>query len=132
MSCLVSSSVFSPMKNSQSFGRLWRTKDGNLVLNLMLPPVSIYGSRLLLLLNFTSSFMARCSAISQLSINLILLSNFLMSNYCSLHSAAVPEKSEGYVQVFLDGGLNQQRMGVCIAFPLLIVPLMIYSICYRI
>lgn len=27
--------------------------------------------------------------------------------------AALPEKSEGYIQVFLDGGLNQQRMGVC-------------------
>ena len=25
---------------------------------------------------------------------------------------ALPEKSTGYVQVFLDGGLNQQRMGV--------------------
>ncbi|KAL2653477.1 hypothetical protein R1flu_021605 [Riccia fluitans] len=27
--------------------------------------------------------------------------------------AALPEKSEGYIQVFLEGGLNQQRMGVC-------------------
>ncbi|XP_047169284.1 O-fucosyltransferase 39-like isoform X1 [Vigna umbellata] len=26
---------------------------------------------------------------------------------------ALPEKSEGYIQVFLDGGLNQQRMGIC-------------------
>lgn len=26
--------------------------------------------------------------------------------------ADLPEKSEGYIQVFLDGGLNQQRMGV--------------------
>ncbi|GAA0174970.1 protein modifying enzyme [Lithospermum erythrorhizon] len=25
----------------------------------------------------------------------------------------LPEKSEGYVQMFLDGGLNQQRMGIC-------------------
>ena len=25
---------------------------------------------------------------------------------------AVPEKSRGYIQVFLDGGLNQQKMGV--------------------
>ncbi|CAI9116151.1 OLC1v1017227C1 [Oldenlandia corymbosa var. corymbosa] len=25
----------------------------------------------------------------------------------------LPKKSEGYIQVFLDGGLNQQRMGVC-------------------
>lgn len=25
----------------------------------------------------------------------------------------LPEKSEGYIQVFLDGGLNQQRMGIC-------------------
>ncbi|XP_024976789.1 O-fucosyltransferase 31 isoform X1 [Cynara cardunculus var. scolymus] len=24
-----------------------------------------------------------------------------------------PEKSQGYIQVFLDGGLNQQRMGIC-------------------
>ncbi|KAJ0751582.1 putative GDP-fucose protein O-fucosyltransferase [Helianthus annuus] len=24
-----------------------------------------------------------------------------------------PEKSRGYIQVFLDGGLNQQRMGIC-------------------
>ncbi|KAI9111574.1 hypothetical protein K1719_017264 [Acacia pycnantha] len=26
---------------------------------------------------------------------------------------SLPEKSEGYIQVFLDGGLNQQRMGIC-------------------
>jgi hypothetical protein len=25
----------------------------------------------------------------------------------------LPEKSEGFLQVFLDGGLNQQRMGIC-------------------
>lgn len=28
-------------------------------------------------------------------------------------SPAVPKKSEGYIQVFLEGGLNQQRMGIC-------------------
>ncbi|KAL9450081.1 hypothetical protein AB3S75_011921 [Citrus x aurantiifolia] len=28
-------------------------------------------------------------------------------------STALPKKSRGYVQVFLDGGLNQQRMGIC-------------------
>ncbi|KAF7817031.1 O-fucosyltransferase 31-like [Senna tora] len=28
-----------------------------------------------------------------------------------LHSP--PEKSQGYIQVFLDGGLNQQKMGIC-------------------
>lgn len=27
--------------------------------------------------------------------------------------AVLPKKSLGYIQVFLDGGLNQQRMGVC-------------------
>ncbi|GMI67959.1 hypothetical protein like AT5G65470 [Hibiscus trionum] len=27
--------------------------------------------------------------------------------------SALPQKSEGYLQVFLDGGLNQQRMGIC-------------------
>ncbi|KAG5018889.1 hypothetical protein JHK87_014744 [Glycine soja] len=26
---------------------------------------------------------------------------------------SLPEKSRGYIQVFLDGGLNQQKMGVC-------------------
>ncbi|XP_051126908.1 O-fucosyltransferase 39-like isoform X2 [Andrographis paniculata] len=31
---------------------------------------------------------------------------------------ALPEKSEGYIQVFLDGGLNQQRMGICDAVAL--------------
>ncbi|XP_023003987.1 O-fucosyltransferase 39-like isoform X1 [Cucurbita maxima] len=28
-------------------------------------------------------------------------------------ASSVPWKSEGYIQVFLDGGLNQQRMGIC-------------------
>ncbi|CAJ1974017.1 unnamed protein product [Sphenostylis stenocarpa] len=28
-------------------------------------------------------------------------------------SPSLPEKSRGYIQVFLDGGLNQQKMGVC-------------------
>ncbi|XP_021759757.1 uncharacterized protein At1g04910-like [Chenopodium quinoa] len=28
-------------------------------------------------------------------------------------STPLPEKSQGYIQVFLDGGLNQQRMGIC-------------------
>ncbi|KAE9609084.1 hypothetical protein Lal_00020541 [Lupinus albus] len=28
-------------------------------------------------------------------------------------STSLPEKSRGYIQVFLDGGLNQQRMGIC-------------------
>ncbi|CAA2967658.1 Hypothetical predicted protein [Olea europaea subsp. europaea] len=27
--------------------------------------------------------------------------------------STLPEKSRGYIQVFLDGGLNQQRMGIC-------------------
>ncbi|KAK4430519.1 O-fucosyltransferase 31 [Sesamum alatum] len=27
--------------------------------------------------------------------------------------SSLPEKSQGYIQVFLDGGLNQQRMGIC-------------------
>ncbi|KAK7282891.1 hypothetical protein RIF29_11997 [Crotalaria pallida] len=26
---------------------------------------------------------------------------------------SLPEKSRGYIQVFLDGGLNQQKMGIC-------------------
>ncbi|KAK9163666.1 hypothetical protein Syun_004568 [Stephania yunnanensis] len=28
-------------------------------------------------------------------------------------SSGLPMNSEGYIQVFLDGGLNQQRMGIC-------------------
>ncbi|EYU39303.1 hypothetical protein MIMGU_mgv1a004838mg [Erythranthe guttata] len=28
-------------------------------------------------------------------------------------TSSLPEKSNGYIQVFLDGGLNQQRMGIC-------------------
>ncbi|GER27301.1 O-fucosyltransferase family protein [Striga asiatica] len=28
-------------------------------------------------------------------------------------TSSLPEKSRGYIQVFLDGGLNQQRMGIC-------------------
>ncbi|CAN6460085.1 unnamed protein product [Victoria cruziana] len=30
-----------------------------------------------------------------------------------LASQRYPTKSQGYIQVFLDGGLNQQRMGIC-------------------
>jgi hypothetical protein len=30
-----------------------------------------------------------------------------------LSRPSLPEQSEGYLQVFLDGGLNQQRMGIC-------------------
>ncbi|KAL7143897.1 hypothetical protein ABFS83_08G222100 [Erythranthe nasuta] len=33
-------------------------------------------------------------------------------------SSALTEKSQGYIQVFLDGGLNQQRMGICDAVAL--------------
>ncbi|KAK6150345.1 hypothetical protein DH2020_015277 [Rehmannia glutinosa] len=33
-------------------------------------------------------------------------------------STVLPEKSQGYIQVFLDGGLNQQRMGICDAVAL--------------
>ncbi|XP_078445166.1 O-fucosyltransferase 31-like [Wolffia australiana] len=29
------------------------------------------------------------------------------------NSPRIPKKSSGYIQVFLDGGLNQQRMGIC-------------------
>ena len=36
----------------------------------------------------------------------------LISSLVHIFIAALPEKSEGYLQVFLDGGLNQQRMGV--------------------
>ncbi|CAL5204594.1 unnamed protein product [Lathyrus oleraceus] len=34
---------------------------------------------------------------------------------CTIHpkSPSLPEKSQGYIQVFLDGGLNQQKMGIC-------------------
>ncbi|KAG8660316.1 O-fucosyltransferase 31 [Manihot esculenta] len=34
---------------------------------------------------------------------------------CTDHSTlpSLPKKSDGYIQVFLDGGLNQQRMGIC-------------------
>ncbi|KAL4355201.1 hypothetical protein GQ457_06G043740 [Hibiscus cannabinus] len=31
----------------------------------------------------------------------------------SVNAPSFPQKSEGYLQVFLDGGLNQQRMGIC-------------------
>lgn len=31
----------------------------------------------------------------------------------STTSPFLPEKPQGYIQVFLDGGLNQQRMGIC-------------------
>ncbi|KAE8655859.1 hypothetical protein F3Y22_tig00117016pilonHSYRG00180 [Hibiscus syriacus] len=31
----------------------------------------------------------------------------------SVNAPSLPLKSEGYLQVFLDGGLNQQRMGIC-------------------
>ncbi|KAL1100499.1 hypothetical protein V6Z11_D05G233600 [Gossypium hirsutum] len=31
----------------------------------------------------------------------------------SADTPSLPERSQGYIQVFLDGGLNQQRMGIC-------------------
>ncbi|KAH9664360.1 O-fucosyltransferase 39 [Citrus sinensis] len=31
----------------------------------------------------------------------------------SANNPSLPQKSQGYIQVFLDGGLNQQRMGIC-------------------
>ncbi|KAF7139810.1 hypothetical protein RHSIM_Rhsim06G0071800 [Rhododendron simsii] len=31
----------------------------------------------------------------------------------STNRPQLPKKSQGYIQVFLDGGLNQQRMGIC-------------------
>lgn len=31
----------------------------------------------------------------------------------SAKAPTLPQKSQGYIQVFLDGGLNQQRMGIC-------------------
>ncbi|XWS25381.1 hypothetical protein CRYUN_Cryun27aG0063800 [Craigia yunnanensis] len=31
----------------------------------------------------------------------------------SANIPSLPEKSQGYIQVFLDGGLNQQRIGIC-------------------
>lgn len=31
----------------------------------------------------------------------------------STKAPSLPGKSQGYIQVFLDGGLNQQRMGIC-------------------
>ncbi|KAG8474893.1 hypothetical protein CXB51_031582 [Gossypium anomalum] len=31
----------------------------------------------------------------------------------SVNTPSLPQNSEGYLQVFLDGGLNQQRMGIC-------------------
>uniref|UniRef100_A0A1J3HZM3 O-fucosyltransferase family protein n=1 Tax=Noccaea caerulescens TaxID=107243 RepID=A0A1J3HZM3_NOCCA len=31
----------------------------------------------------------------------------------SYRGSPLPEKSQGFLQVFLDGGLNQQRMGIC-------------------
>ncbi|GMP45737.1 hypothetical protein CsSME_00014155 [Camellia sinensis var. sinensis] len=31
----------------------------------------------------------------------------------STNIPSLPKKSRGYIQVFLDGGLNQQRMGIC-------------------
>uniref|UniRef100_A0A2N9FKT9 O-fucosyltransferase family protein n=1 Tax=Fagus sylvatica TaxID=28930 RepID=A0A2N9FKT9_FAGSY len=34
-------------------------------------------------------------------------------NACGLFGLVLPEKSQGYIQVFLDGGLNQQKMGIC-------------------
>uniref|UniRef100_A0A5B7A3R1 O-fucosyltransferase family protein n=1 Tax=Davidia involucrata TaxID=16924 RepID=A0A5B7A3R1_DAVIN len=31
----------------------------------------------------------------------------------SISAPTLPSESQGYIQVFLDGGLNQQRMGIC-------------------
>ena len=39
---------------------------------------------------------------------------WLIWSFCDPIKAALLEKSEGYIQVFLDGGLNQQKMGFSI------------------
>ncbi|KAK6150347.1 hypothetical protein DH2020_015279 [Rehmannia glutinosa] len=42
----------------------------------------------------------------------------LLKSALQRQTVILPEKSQGYIQVFLDGGLNQQRMGICDAVAL--------------
>lgn len=43
----------------------------------------------------------------------MFLKRFSACSQTTTAFAVLPEKSQGYIQVFLDGGLNQQRMGIC-------------------
>ncbi|MED6144072.1 O-fucosyltransferase 39 [Stylosanthes scabra] len=62
---------------------------------------------------FLKSAVHRETPISQLSELWAPLENQGWKPFVESTKPTLPEKSEGYVQVFLDGGLNQQRMGIC-------------------
>lgn len=76
------------MGSSLIYGSQWLTKDGVHASISKIPLVSTTIKQ-----HFSFSFY----------INLSLIFGI----------AALPDKTKSYIQVFLDGGLNQQRMGIC-------------------
>ncbi|KAF1874826.1 hypothetical protein Lal_00007441 [Lupinus albus] len=99
--------VFSSSIYPESIGLVWLV---NLVFMrefMELNPIKPRHSRLL------RSAVQRETPTSQLSELWSPLENQGWKPCVESKNPTLPEKSEGYIQIFLDGGLNQQRMGIC-------------------
>lgn len=94
--------TFSPRNKNWSSGLPCPTKDGNLVSTLAVHHVSISCCWIDILGTIFTAFLK----ISPRGVSKEIMCLFS-------YFAVLPKKSLGYIQVFLDGGLNQQRMGIC-------------------